>query len=132
MSSANLSLDVHHYDGKLIDLLLPFRESFLEASKVSKEEKITVFRQFQSKITDTSASHNLNTIIASIGQASNCDPSNNIKADDILWLLIKKLDSNQPVPSIIIEAIGADMSTGMCPQGRTHRLFQLLLAFDLE
>ena len=64
----------------------------------------------------------------------NYDPSNDFFACDLLYLCHQKLeDCTDPVlHAAIIEQLVTqliDMLTGLCPPGRTSRLYQVLLAY---
>lgn len=76
------------------------------------------------------AQHHLSIIVNSIGTGANYDPSNQISADDLISLCFCHRDNSDFLSMLELQLI--DMRTGFCPQGRTHRLFQLLLAFPIK
>ena len=84
-------MDVHTFDGKLLEStsLLP-----IHLKEISSEDKILAFDELRKIL---SPNNNLETIIHDLGKPSNYDPTNNLRADDLLYLcyqLIKKLTSN--------------------------------------
>jgi hypothetical protein len=70
----------------------------------------------------------LNSILTGTHQ-QNYDPTNQICALDILKLFTPTLLANKDF-LVELEVQLMDMTTGSCPQGRTHRLLQLLVAFS--
>jgi hypothetical protein len=61
---------------------------------------------------------------------ANYDPTNNFYADDILYLILSKLDTTYSIEFqkdilLLLDEIFEEMYSGMCAQGRTHRLYQI-------
>lgn len=69
----------------------------------------------------------MEVLLNDLGTPANFDSSNNIWADDLLVLCLPHLD-NPDFREAMTEQLN-DMRTGFCPQGRTHRLYQLVKAF---
>jgi hypothetical protein len=74
------------------------------------------------------AKHNLQILIKSLGTGKNYDNSNKINGDELLYMCLNHIDNEDFIKNLNIQL--EDMSNGLCPQGRTHRLYQLLLAFQ--
>lgn len=74
------------------------------------------------------AKRNLEILIKAIGTKSNYDASNKIDGDQLLYMCLNYVDNEHFVNNLNVQL--EDMSTGLCAQGRTHRLYQLLLAFQ--
>jgi len=69
----------------------------------------------------------LNRIVSGMGKNENVDPTNMLVADDLICLCWSYRENSDFMTCLETQLI--DMRTGFCPQGRTHRLFQILLAF---
>lgn len=72
----------------------------------------------------------LHGIIKDYGTSKNYDPTNKLSADDLLYLTSYHLHDETFI-ILLIEQL-ENMEAGFCEQGRTHRLFQLILAFQEE
>lgn len=120
-------LNTHSYDGKIDILQLP---DLITVGQLSFEEKRE--RGFQlidnavGKINTIAISY-LNGIIKDIGTQANVDPTNNLVADDLICICWVYRENVEFMSMLEIQLM--DMATGFCPQGRTHRLFQILVAF---
>ena len=62
------------------------------------------------------------------GGNPNFDPANNLFACDLLYLLCEKIlyDGCEEHIKLLLTQLD-EMATGLCPQGRTTRLFQILI-----
>ena len=121
-------LDTHNYDGKLDISLLPDLTYISELTIDDKIERARDIRAIAAEVFGPIPLKYLDLIISSIGTASNIDPTNGLVADDLLcicWIYRENPDF-----MIELETQLQDMRTGFCPQGRTHRLFQVLMAFS--
>ena len=122
-------MDTHTFDGQLLDIkaqILPYLEM---AAAISKEDKLVAFKKLGTCIQSNS---NFDTIVndfQNLGHSNgpNYDPTNGLYADDLLYLC-SKMTHNEALISLLNEQL-IHMSTGMCPQGRTHRLIQLAIPF---
>lgn len=115
--------DTHLYDGKIkneIDLQ--------EYENLDIEEKKKFCFPLTEKIKNSEAKIYLEKIYQDIGNHQNFDPTNKINADNLLCACSKLSNNEDFVDELEIQL--ADMKTGHCPQGRTHRLYQILLAFQ--
>src|SRR5579872_5629927 len=122
-----LTNNTHDYDGKLNPSHL---ESLSSVHNLSIEEKKRIGNDFVNYVSDKispSALHYLRMIVTNMGTVSNIDNTNNLVADDLIYLCWDRRTNKDFLATLEIQLI--DMATGFCPQGRTHRLFQSLLAF---
>lgn len=119
---ANL-LNTHHYDGKLNLECIPKLTQIQELTLEQKKEKGMALLSLISK----ESFPFLDKIIQDIGSPANFDFSNNLRADDLICLCWDFKENPDFIFLLNEQLMG--MATGFCPQGRTHRLFQLILAF---
>lgn len=117
-------LNTHSYDGKLDKKLI----EEIQAVDATHQELLDCGEEILTFINNPIAKKFLNDIINSIDMPANYDPTNNIRAENILFLIGKYKDN--PDCIAVLEAQLIDMATGACPQGRTHRLFQVLMSFQ--
>lgn len=157
--------DTHMYDGKLRDRLASFRSFLVEAASQSAEDKSAMFDSIAEEIKKTRPGAELCFIDAlrearsnRIGlecdsyavlyinrikqdmlskSSANYDPTNDVYADDVLWLCGKILtghtrqclsNKNDFVKELAMNL--EDMRFGDCPQGRTTRLLQVMFSFE--
>lgn len=125
----NDPLNTHTYDGKIdisqIPDLLSVKELPIDQKKERGIELINNAINI-SKLSPIAISY-LENIVASMGTPLNIDNTNGLIADDLIcicWVYRGNIDFMSMLETQLI-----DMATGFCPQGRTHRLFQILLAF---
>ena len=118
-------LNTHYYDGKLDLKLLPELDN---VKNLSKEDKLIKTDNLLKSISDPISVKFLKRIINDFGKSSNKDPTNNLIADDLVCLCEAHKNNKDFIESLEFQL--KDMQTGFCPQGRTHRLFQLLIAFS--
>ncbi len=120
-------LNTHTYDGKLSPLLLP---ELYDMTDKTTEEKTLVCRNIMNKCShfDGVAKKHLENIVSSIGTAANLDNTNQLVAEDLLYLCCYHSDNEEFLD--VLEKQLMDMETGACPQGRCARLYQTLLAFN--
>ena len=119
------ALNTHRYDGHLRMEDLLFLEEVKEWTPEKKKDQ--GLRLLADLKLDPPAHYFLLGIVNSIGTPANYDPSNSLCADDLVCLCW--MHRKNPDFKIVLEFQLMDMATGFCPQGRTHRLFQTLLAF---
>lgn len=118
--------DTHSYDGHLKDRLVN-----VTSTTATKNDKINSFNDLKNKIGSitsplvVTALKAIDLIINSIG-TSNYDPTNNVHADDLLYLIIDKLkDPSIDVLMDVIIQLSDIITSGPCPQGRCTRLAQI-------
>lgn len=119
-------LNTHSYDGKIIPTNL--KEKLETASFLSLEEKKRRGEALLNYAFSENARHYLQGIIDDISRPQNYDPTNQLRADDLLCLCYEFRQNEDFNKELEIQLL--DMKTGFCPQGRTHRLYQLLQAFS--
>lgn len=117
--------DTHCYDGKIVNQL-----DYSSLSGLTLEEKKAHCESLLQYQWSPTAGIYLQRVLAAMGTPANYDPTNNLNADDLLCLTVAKCSEQDFRQEMDIQL--ADMVTGDCPQGRTHRLYQLLLAFKNE
>jgi len=110
-------MNCHIFDGTLLHLAEETK------SNIDIDTKLRLFKKVRKEIvTHNGATKCFNIIMDDIGKPSNFDNTNNLIADDIMYLICLKLDKDM-LP-IFIEQLN-DMNTGLCPQGRCIRLAQI-------
>lgn len=114
-------LNTHWWDGKLDKNLLKNIDMVKELSLDQKKEKMATLLPFLSNKLW------LEQIINDAGTENNFDQTNGLVAEDLVCL---SSDLISPDFIFMLEEQLNDMVTGFCSQGRTHRLFQLVLAFQ--
>lgn len=62
-----------------------------------------------------------------MGTLNNYDATNDLWVDELLMLCARHVHNIDFMQELHIQLM--DMETGFCPQGRTHRIFQLLFCF---
>ena len=115
-------LNTHFYDGKIMNELPIVKDLSFEEKQQCGQDLIKSCLHINTK-----ALYYLSVMVDSIGTSSNIDMTNDLNADDLLclcWIYRNNIDF---VKELEIQLL--DMESGFCPQGRTHRLYQLLLAF---
>jgi hypothetical protein len=119
-------MNVHIFDGKLNDTLIPYRSKLAEIAQISKDEKISFIRGYMNIFTDRAKS-TINLILQGNG---NVDHSNNLDALDVLYLALTY--KHEPDYIKNLEEQLADVTAphgGTCPPGRTTRIIQLYVQF---
>lgn len=126
-------LNTHYYDGQLHNAFL---ETLLNPiHNLSKNTKATAFSKLKHKLNqsaafDQEARKNYNIVVHDFHYQNhkNYDHTNNLWADDLLYLLSEYIHSFRDLLDLLAVQF-KEMTNGLCPQGRTHRLYQLALAF---
>jgi len=119
-------LDTHTYDGKIDISLLSNLPSVMKLHLEEKKRRGAELIH-ASRMNKISLRFLINIII-SMGTLANIDPNNGLSADDLICLCWDKR-YNDDFMKLFEEQL-QDMTTGFCPVGRTHRLFQTLIAFE--
>lgn len=129
--------NTHTYDGKLRGRLLSFHPFFVEAASRSFEDKSKMFDSICEELKFCSPTSLL--YIKRIKQDmfsksfANYDPTNDVYADDILWICGKILSKSGSTKKDFLKELSLnleDMISGDCSQGRTTRLLQVMFAFE--
>lgn len=129
-------MNVHIFDGELLESKLLLSSYLESAAEVLSEDKIITFERLRTFIQPNGANVNFDTIVNDFkihghNQGSNYDQSNGLYADDLLYLcavIMQNLDDKDELILIINQQL-MDMMGGICAQGCTHRLFQIIMAF---
>lgn len=126
-------LDTHYYDGRLREQKerVPDLSSIVAIPLEQKKNVLTSFRDTIFSSLSPTAQASLDIIVGSIGTAANYDPSNDLWVDDLLYLCSQRLftspsEFNRDFLELLTVQL-EEMQSGLCPQGRTHRLFQILV-----
>jgi len=133
--------NTHTYDGKLQWTKAELIQEISRVTVLPKEAKLQAFNQLrlalQRYAISPSAQKCFEIIFQTFAQSErgkpnnhNYDSANDLYADDLLYLCFEKVVLNQDVDfaqALILQL--EDMTSGLCAQGRTTRLFQILLAF---
>jgi hypothetical protein len=138
-------LNVHSFDGHLDKVMKCMNPKIKRASKINYHIKMNAFRNLRDITSHTfseTAMKYLDMIIETFSihkrtkspTNGNYDSQNNLFACDMLYLLSEKYsESFYNIDFLnLLNDILEEMRTGSCPQGRTTRLFQLLLMLDDE
>ena len=127
-------LETHSYDGKLRDLANRIDEGIEYIPSV----KLTAFNDLKHMIVNNNevsdfqklkALQAVNLIIINMHNSSNIDPTNSVKADDLLMILYFKTKKVPEFIKPLIEQLHDIIISGQCPQGRCTRLLQLIKCF---
>lgn len=133
--------DTHSYDGQLASRRREIEGMLAKAFAHTREEKLAMLAKLSGHLRSSlcftpSSGANLTTIIRDFEQnnaAPNYDPTNNLFAIDLLWLCADLCFSTtkevSDEVSMLINIQLDEMSSGMCPQGRTTRLMQVVSSF---
>lgn len=134
-------LQTHTYDGKLKNVKQVLQSDISRVSQISKREKLqafvnlrlnlTLYKEFTPKVKrcfDTI--YNTFSQSGRVKTSRNYDCTNDVYADDLLFLCYEKVfvEKDSDFARMLILQL-EDMNTGLCPQGRTTRLLQILLIF---
>lgn len=109
-------MDVHRFDGTLS----PHLDGYHLSELIPWDERYRT----------VSTHHNWKTIIEQWGSPANHDRTSNIRAEPLVKLCYEIL--NHPDDNDFRELLEiqlTEMDTGMCPPGRTTRLYQVVRAF---
>ena len=135
------ALNTHFFDGKLAGIISFIQADIERARGISKVEKIRAFHVLLPLIeSHENCTPNVircfHAIYSSYAQNSggldqsnpNYDSVNCLYADDLLYLIYEKAsEQNNSEYTNLLVANLEEMATGLCPQGRTIRLLQILI-----
>jgi hypothetical protein len=127
-----LSTNTHFFDGKLHSSKGEIQVDLDRVAAIDVNTKRAAFSTLQRKLTFTPTTLRCYQAVISTferNRGANYDPTNDLHADDLLYLIYEKvcIEENEEYERMLLEQL-EDMQTGLCPQGRTTRLFQVLLA----
>ena len=143
-------LRTHHYDGVLGNEMV-FTKEFLASNGMSYDAKLAIVNTFISDILgfnlpekDNACNDYLRTIVAQWGTSQNYDATNDVHAEDMLYILALEFNNmrllfcsdehfvnNTSLQDFCRELFIqlSDVQTGACPQGRTTRLWQIVYGY---
>ena len=131
-------LNTHTYDGKLHAGRERIRDDLARARAAGRAAKLQAFAALRAALASEPAStpHTLrffDAICAAGDAPANHDASNDLRADDILYLCheLHLANRGSDDPSSVLQGLAEqlhDMSTGQCPPGRTTRLYQVYVS----
>ncbi len=134
-------LNTHHYDGKLnVHPLLKIVQEQQENVTIElTTEKQSLFASLVEDVKLNPAINNryrptaiqaINKINQNIRQPPNYDRTNNTYADDILYLVCKKIAETKDTNILVYlaEQLSDIITSGSCAQGRNTRVFQVLFS----
>lgn len=137
---SNISTSAHFYDGKLETSIASIKDRLDEVQMITPTEKSRVFSELATIIESPLARKSLRVIISDFQRYAqtthpanqNYDSKNRLFACDLLYLVYHKIQSiadkkERSVFTLLVVEQLQDMLTGICAQGRTTRLLQLLL-----
>jgi hypothetical protein len=119
--------NVHEFDGKLSPDAILRLDELEDYTPFEKRIKCSKLLQTTDHF-DPVAKRHLNLCIEDIGKEANIDRTNNLVADDLLYLCAEYYCDDEFLK--VLETQLCDMETGWCAQGRCSRLYQTLLAFQ--
>lgn len=140
-------LNTHHYDGQIYIpeevRILSKGVNFLELEKkMFINEFVIGVSAVDIPEKNITSLYYLNTIVSEWGNNSNFDTTNNLRAEDVLficaliWNNIKALQADENEKNTLIKDFCRelfiqllDMQSGQCPQGRVTRLWQVAESF---
>ena len=130
-------LNTHYYDGKLNihELVIAIQELQKITASELTVEKQALFSKLIADIQHNTSINNryrsraviaINRISQSIRKPANLDRTNNMYADDVLYIVCRKLSDPDSLV-YIAEQLSDIITFGQCAQGRSTRIFQVLL-----
>lgn len=122
--------DVHDYDGKLKEVKAILDSELIRIYQIPIEYRIAELKNYTPTITKYTTPMGVSaytTIVHTGAKSANYDPSNELDAFDLLWLCYEQCVEDSDFLAILGCQL-EDMAVGMCAQGRTTRLFQLVYA----
>ena len=131
--------NTHNFDGQLKDTISWLNIN--DNTKILVREEILSSNLYQDYVNKYGLHNNLRIILQEYNTSSNYDSTNNYSCEELLTRLVAIYDTLQPRGTESSNNSGLcnqddllkllheqfdEMSSGMCPQGRTHRLFYVV------
>ena len=118
-------MDVHIFDGRLNDILIPYRPKLEEIKKMDVNVKKQFINGFIDKFSNT-ARRTIHLIYA----GGNDELTNSLNALDVLYLILT-VEADVSYMKNVDEQLSdiVNPGGGTCPSGRTTRLMQLYVQF---
>lgn len=130
--------DTHHYDGHMEATIHPLRERLNLVRQLDRQTKCAAMRVFLTQWAPRACARTLQIIVLDAGRGGqdNWDGANQLDAGDLLYILAvfvrdcrDELVRRELLQELCVQCV--DMQGGMCAQGRTTRLLQLITAFNV-
>ena len=137
-------VNIHQYDGQIDTSEL--RNELTRVRQIPYEQKMEILTSFLEVLQDDSCKsiyknrRSFNPLMNIIRdsregvhpQGPNYDPTNNLYAEDLVVMLAQKIlhpcvDKTDFIDVLFLQF--NEMTTGLCPQGRATRMYQINLAF---
>jgi hypothetical protein len=126
-------MNVHRFDGVLHQRKQELASILSCAHSVTAEQKLELFAKLRLRFFGLAT---LNIIISDFISGRSCcnyDPTNELFADDLLyicaWIYFHGTGFDHQDYELLLRLQFTEMMTGMCVQGRTTRLFQIVSAY---
>lgn len=121
--------DTHYYDGKMKDILSVILPDIYRVLQLTHQQHLDLFMQVRNKLhsPDPRILQNFDTIVRDWGKMPNWDPSNHVRVEPLLYLVCEIANISCDAVELLKHQL-IEMSTGMCPQGRSTRLIQIYFA----
>jgi len=132
--------DSHYYDDKLQGVVSTprFEEELALVRGWGREEKRERLAALASRLErgcseirgaeKETALHFFRLIVRDAGTPANYEAATRLRAEDLLLMVSRREGEN--LGQVLAQQL-LDMRSGSCPQGRTHRLLQVISAFDV-
>jgi len=123
-----IKMDIHLFDGQLKNHQLD--SLFSNVQKYSDVQRHCIMNTFYNSMIphmSREQNHVLQLIIKDDRKASNYDGTNNLHADDLLILITEKIPFTVDFAKLFSQIL-EEIRTGLCPQGRAIRLYQLYIS----
>jgi hypothetical protein len=117
-------LQTHNYDGKLHE------RKQLYINEINRVRTLDKRREFEELKNLLQLPPQQQMLFDAITQSNvgNYDPTNDMDAKDLIFLCFEKRQEEAMVP--LLRLAFEDMLTGSCPQGRSTRMFQVLVSLE--
>lgn len=126
-------LDAHYYDGKLHNLYKNIKFPNLCLEQKKRNIEILASMLYNRPTLNDQGRSCLNKVVSDFNDRANYDPSNNVTVEDLLnYIFLYQADSDEQLNDIL-EMLCIqfnEMISGLCPQGRTHRIAQVLFMLE--
>ena len=139
-TSFHQQLNTHFYDGTLSSAIHPYSQEIAHTSQLASDVKLNAFLALRHELVElkelkeSKALKVLAVLMSDYSQGrvsgANYDSRNDLYVDDLLYMCYKRFQIYRRDFLEVLSGQLEEMLSGMCPQGRTTRLFQAITAFD--
>jgi len=141
------ALNTHFFDGKMEEVIGNYIYELTKANAVITSQKISLLEELFLTVTKHPSLTNqgrgcYNAIMISLkangttksNRNQNYDSKNNLHADSLLCIIAQKISEGEKEESfewlnLLVEQLN-EMASGLCSQGRTTRLLQVIVSLD--